>query len=662
MEFHDFQIRAWTNDREHAEVLVHSSPAGAMQHPETVVLNWEKLDSLRKIFQMTVPSLRLKGEDHLTQLAAGGRELATVVFPDQVIELLIRSLERIDPEDGLRVRLCLDGPLIDLPWEYLILPDIASLKSPGSFLALDARISLVREPPQPGSQRPRLQKKQRLLFFGTRQCNTEGKDIWETATERDRLFRALEPASTFLEMQSFLSNENDCQTALMQSNEPNDIFHYSGHTDVKDGKGYLVASDVGPEVRINLLYSNVLGPLLRRAGTTLAVFSACNSGNWAFVEPLLQAGVPVVVGAQGMVYVDVAISFCERLYSALAIGLSLDEAVTWARLHLLEPGVLQEDLQWQWGTFMVYMQTPEAILFPKSRQGGAHERQKTMRRERQNTINNVIQKTEENTMGNIKVLFLASNPNNTNQLALDEEVREITSKIRTSEYRDSIKLNSAWAVRPDDLIQMLSEHRPQIVHFSGHGSESGEIILTNDSGESKPVSSKALKALFTTLKDNIKIVVLNCCFSKEQARAITQVIDCAVGMSEAIGDKAAIIFAASFYRAIGFGRSVKDAFDQGITALLLEGIPEENTPELLVKDGVNPSEVILVDLKISPSSPGVSQVYLDGSRPIINSDRIFGRGKELEDIENLLKDQSTLVIKGFSGTSNPLWQSCLLTE
>jgi len=195
-------------------------------------------------------------------------------------------------------------------------------------------------------------------------------------------------------------------------------------------------------------------------------------------------------------------------------------------------------------------------------------------------------------MSNIKVLFLASNPKATKQLALDEEIREITSKIRAAEYRDSIDLTSAWAVKPDDLLQMLNQHKPQIVHFSGHGSQSGEIILISDGGESKPVSSKALKSLFTTLKDNIKVVFLNCCYSEEQAKAITQVIDCVVGMSDAIGDKGAIIFAASFYRAIGFGRSINDAFDQGITALLLEGIPEENTPKLLVKHGVDPSKVI----------------------------------------------------------------------
>lgn len=199
-------------------------------------------------------------------------------------------------------------------------------------------------------------------------------------------------------------------------------------------------------------------------------------------------------------------------------------------------------------------------------------------------------------MSKIKVLFLASNPKATKQLALDEEIRQITSKIRAADYRDSIDLTSAWAVRPDDLLQMLNQHKPQIVHFSGHGSESGEIILTSDSGECKTVSDRALEALFTTLKDNIEVVFLNCCYSKEQAKAITQVIDCAIGMSDAIGDKAAITFAASFYRAIGFGRSVKDAFDQGITALILEGIPEENTPKLLVKHGIDPSKVIILRL------------------------------------------------------------------
>lgn len=192
-------------------------------------------------------------------------------------------------------------------------------------------------------------------------------------------------------------------------------------------------------------------------------------------------------------------------------------------------------------------------------------------------------------MDKIKVLFLAANP--FKDLNLDVEVRSITEKIRASEYRDSLQLITAMAARPDDLLQLLNEHKPHIVHFSGHGSESGEIILAGNDGKPQAVSVRAMKALMKTLKDNIQVVILNACYSKEQATAITEVINCAIGMNAAINDPAAIIFAASFYRAVGFGRSAQEAFNQGIVALALEGFEDESTPELLLKDGVDPSQV-----------------------------------------------------------------------
>jgi hypothetical protein len=133
------------------------------------------------------------------------------------------------------------------------------------------------------------------------------------------------------------------------------------------------------------------------------------------------------------------------------------------------------------------------------------------------------------------------------------------------------------------------------VHFSGHGSSTEEIILLDKQGNPKPVSKEALVSLFRTLKDNIRVVILNACFSRPQAEAITGEIDCAIGMSRAIGDEAAITFAASFYRAIGFGRSVKEAFEQGRTSLLMEGISEEQTPDLLTGQGVKAASIVLVN-------------------------------------------------------------------
>ena len=215
----------------------------------------------------------------------------------------------------------------------------------------------------------------------------------------------------------------------------------------------------------------------------------------------------------------------------------------------------------------------------------------------------VVQAISASTTMKYKILFLAANPTKETWLRLDKECREIETKIRASEHRDSLELLTKWAVRPNDLLQYLHQHSPHIVHFSGHGSASEELILLDPHEEAKPVSKAALKQLFTTLKDNIRVVVLNACFSLPQAEAITEVIDCAVGMNQAIGDDAAITFAAAFYQAIGFGRSVKVAFESGKTALLLEGIPEGNTPVLLSRAGVDPDKVLLVEALTSSANP-----------------------------------------------------------
>lgn len=189
-----------------------------------------------------------------------------------------------------------------------------------------------------------------------------------------------------------------------------------------------------------------------------------------------------------------------------------------------------------------------------------------------------------------KILVFSANPLSTDRLSLDEEIRAITEKIRSSEHRDSIELACYWATRPDDLLQGLNEHEPQIIHFSGHGSHAG-IILNDAQGQPKPVKEEALANLFKIFTGNLQVVLLNACYSRTQAEAIVEHVPCAIGLPNAIEDSAAIIFAASFYRGVGFGRSVQEAFDQGVAALQLEGVDQGNTPELLVRSGADPTKI-----------------------------------------------------------------------
>lgn len=190
----------------------------------------------------------------------------------------------------------------------------------------------------------------------------------------------------------------------------------------------------------------------------------------------------------------------------------------------------------------------------------------------------------------IKVLFLAANPKDTQPLRLDEEIREIDTAFRQAEYRNRFDIRQHWAVRIIDLQSHLLRHQPNIVHFSGHGSTTSSIVLENVNGQSQPVPPRSLGQLFSVLKDNIRCVVLNACYSEIQAQAIAEHIDCVIGMSSAVSDKAAINFATAFYHALGYGRDVKTAFDLGCIQIDMENLGEQDTPKLIV-NSLNPKDI-----------------------------------------------------------------------
>lgn len=194
----------------------------------------------------------------------------------------------------------------------------------------------------------------------------------------------------------------------------------------------------------------------------------------------------------------------------------------------------------------------------------------------------------------IVVLFLASNPMNTVQLRLDEEVRSIGEMIRKSKHRDAVKMESCWAVRALDVLQSINEFQPTIVHFSGHGSDLDEIVFQDNAGNAKPVSLEAIVQTMASASSDIRLVYFNTCHSHNQAEAVADKVGAAIGMSTSVSDDAARVFAAQFYSAIGFGLSLRQAFEQARAALMLEGIREEDTPQLYIADGLDAEGIYLV--------------------------------------------------------------------
>ena len=167
----------------------------------------------------------------------------------------------------------------------------------------------------------------------------------------------------------------------------------------------------------------------------------------------------------------------------------------------------------------------------------------------------------------MRILFLAANPVATAHLDLEEELRSLEAELRGVRFRDQIVLTARHAVRPDDLVRYVRSDRPTIVHFSGHGSERG-IILRNDEGGYTEVTGTSLRRFFRDR--GVRLVVLNACYTKEQARLLPGAVPAVVGTTNSVGDVAARRFTVAFYRALGDGYSVREAFRDGGDAVVLD--------------------------------------------------------------------------------------------
>lgn len=181
------------------------------------------------------------------------------------------------------------------------------------------------------------------------------------------------------------------------------------------------------------------------------------------------------------------------------------------------------------------------------------------------------------------ILTMASSPVNEARLRLDKEVREIKTVLRLAKHGTNFSLQQREAVRPDDLQDALLDVEPEIVHFGGHGMGEDGLALENELGTKQLVSTDALARLFKLLDSHVQCVVLNACYSEEQAKAISQHIEYVIGMKQAIGDEAAINFSKGFYRALGNGKSFEEAFEFGCNAIDLQSLPDYLTPVLKKK-------------------------------------------------------------------------------
>ncbi|MCP4544668.1 MAG: CHAT domain-containing protein [Chloroflexi bacterium] len=298
-----------------------------------------------------------------------GAWLGEILFPPPVRELLLQALARVEAKDeSLRIRLVLDGPLHNVPWEYVLLNRGGGEATQLDFLGLMPNVSIVRH------QATTLPAWDVEAGMPARMVVGLASPAGYKALLLDKEQQAIEAAvSGNPRIEATFVPEATPET-LLQGTEQVHIFHFAGHGDFQrgmgaqpgttEGKGYLVLDDgYGDPQPVE---ADQVGLQLRKAGVRVAMLGACESGRrddvnvWSSVAAaLLKAELGAVVGMQYTVRDDCAIAFADAFYRALVAGLPIDAAVTDGRI-----AVTQLDAR-DWGVPVLYLRARDGVVFPE---------------------------------------------------------------------------------------------------------------------------------------------------------------------------------------------------------------------------------------------------------------------------------------------------------
>ena len=173
-------------------------------------------------------------------------------------------------------------------------------------------------------------------------------------------------------------------------------------------------------------------------------------------------------------------------------------------------------------------------------------------------------------MGKIqRVLLVCANPRGTDPLRTAEEDRTLRESIQLSANRDKIQVDTLSAATIDDLRRALLRNKYDVVHFSGHGTNTG-LVFEDANGKLMVPSSSALSDLLA--RRQVKTAVLNACYSLSVGKITSIGLDYTIASTGPISDPAAIEFTRGFYDALGAGLPVPEAFDEGLSSAKLKNL------------------------------------------------------------------------------------------
>ena len=192
------------------------------------------------------------------------------------------------------------------------------------------------------------------------------------------------------------------------------------------------------------------------------------------------------------------------------------------------------------------------------------------------------------------ILIVEANPQSPvlDRLRTTPEIKELLQRLPPKGF--SVKVGLALA--PGEIQGLLREHKPDILHFAGHGGPDGSLVAETATGSPATIPMEALAEELRLYnrdhQDRLRLVVLNACYSAKQATELTRFVSCVIGATAAIADRSAKAFALEFFSALGDEGNVDAAFQHGCAQVdELKLPPVRKRLVLASRAGVDPADI-----------------------------------------------------------------------
>lgn len=221
-----------------------------------------------------------------------------------------------------------------------------------------------------------------------------------------------------------------------------------------------------------------------------------------------------------------------------------------------------------------------------------------------------------------KILVVSARPHTTKPTELEQETARIKQVVQKTPQGKEISVEKLPAIFYEDLTLAIAQKQPHLIHFCGADTLEG-LVFASETQDARLLDPGQLTQLFQEFGRSVKCVILDRCLSVLQADAISDCIKTTIAIDADMGGEGANLFTTEFYRWIGYGEGINEAFEMGCLALQAErvkirgNLPQPLVPQLIVKNQSIPESDSLLSGESSPLAAAISHLEQEISRDAI---------------------------------------------